>query len=54
VEEVVRDVDVSGIPQRPGWQKVVQLLGQADGVVVYALDKVARSDRRSGRRPCGA
>jgi len=27
VEEVVRDVDVSGIPQRPGWQKVVQLRG---------------------------
>ena len=41
-----RDVGVSGaLPpaQRPGWQKVMQLLEQADGVVVYALDRVARS-----------
>jgi putative DNA-invertase from lambdoid prophage Rac len=39
-------VGVSGaLPpaQRPGWQKVMQLLEQADGVVVYALDRVARS-----------
>jgi len=46
VVEVVRDVGVSGaLPpgERPGWQKVVQLLEQTDGVVVYALDRVARS-----------
>jgi DNA invertase Pin-like site-specific DNA recombinase len=46
VVEVVRDVGVSGaLPpgERPGWQKVTQLLEQADGVVVYALDRVARS-----------
>ncbi|MFZ8810757.1 MAG: recombinase family protein [Pyrobaculum sp.] len=46
VAEVVRDVGVSGaLPpaQRPGWQKVVQLLESADGVVVYALDRAARS-----------
>jgi len=46
VVEAVRDVGVSGaLPpsQRPGWQKVVQLLESADGVVVYALDRVARS-----------
>jgi DNA invertase Pin-like site-specific DNA recombinase len=39
-------VGVSGaLPpaQRPGWQKVTQLLESADGVVVYALDRVARS-----------
>ncbi|MFZ8809631.1 MAG: recombinase family protein [Pyrobaculum sp.] len=46
VVETVKDVGVSGaLPpaQRPGWQKVVQLLESADGVVVYALDRVARS-----------
>ena len=46
IVEVVRDVGVSGaLPpaQRPGWQRVAQLLDQADGVVVYALDRVARS-----------
>ena len=46
VVEAVRDVGVSGaLPptQRPGWQKVMQLLESADGVVVYALDRVARS-----------
>jgi DNA invertase Pin-like site-specific DNA recombinase len=46
VVEVARDVDVSGaVPpqERPGWQKATQLLEQADGVVVYALDRVARS-----------
>ncbi|MFZ8811144.1 MAG: recombinase family protein [Pyrobaculum sp.] len=46
VVETVRDVGVSGaLPpsQRPGWQRVMQLLESADGVVVYALDRVARS-----------
>ena len=46
VVEVVRDVDVSGaVPphERPGWRRVLDLLGGADGVVVYALDRVARS-----------
>jgi DNA invertase Pin-like site-specific DNA recombinase len=46
VVEAVRDVGVSGaLPpaQRPGWQRVTQLLESADGVVVYALDRVARS-----------
>jgi DNA invertase Pin-like site-specific DNA recombinase len=46
IVEVVRDVGVSGaLPpaQRSGWQRVVQLLESADGVVVYALDRVARS-----------
>jgi Site-specific recombinases, DNA invertase Pin homologs len=43
---ITKDVGVSGaLPpaQRPGWQRVMQLLEQADGVVVYALDRVARS-----------
>ena len=46
VVETVRDVGVSGaLPpgERPGWQRVVQLLESADGVVVYALDRAARS-----------
>jgi len=46
VVETIRDVGVSGaLPpaQRPGWQKAMQLLESADGVVVYALDRVARS-----------
>ncbi len=46
IVEAVRDVGVSGaLPpaQRPGWQRVVQMLEQVDGVVVYALDRVARS-----------
>jgi len=46
VVEVVRDVGVSGaLPpgERPGWRKVMQLLESADGVVVYALDRAARS-----------
>ncbi len=45
IVDTVRDVGVSGaLPpaQRPGWQKVIQLLESADGVVVYALDRVAR------------
>jgi DNA invertase Pin-like site-specific DNA recombinase len=46
VVEVVRDVGVSGaLPpgERPGWRRVLELLESADGVVVYALDRVARS-----------
>jgi DNA invertase Pin-like site-specific DNA recombinase len=46
IVDVVRDVDVSGAlspAQRPGWQKVAQLLESADDVVVYPLDRVARS-----------
>jgi len=46
VAEAVRDVGVSGaLPpgERPGWRRVLELLEQADGVVVYALDRVARS-----------
>jgi DNA invertase Pin-like site-specific DNA recombinase len=46
VVEAVRDVGVSGaMPpgERPGWRKAMQLLEGADGVVVYALDRVARS-----------
>jgi len=46
VVEVVRDVGISGAmppAERPGWRRVMQLLEQADGVVVYALDRVARS-----------
>jgi len=46
IVEAVRDVGVSGaLPpaQRPGWQRVMQLLESADGVVAYALDRFARS-----------
>jgi DNA invertase Pin-like site-specific DNA recombinase len=48
VIETVRDVGVSGaLPplSRPGWRRVINLLvqGNAQGVVVYALDRVARS-----------
>jgi len=46
VVEAVRDVGVSGaLPpgERPGWRRVLDLLSEADGVVVYALDRVARS-----------
>jgi DNA invertase Pin-like site-specific DNA recombinase len=46
IVEVVRDVGVSGaLPpaQRPGWRRVLELLESADGVVVYALDRLARS-----------
>ncbi|MCC6020955.1 MAG: recombinase family protein [Thermoproteaceae archaeon] len=46
IVEVVRDAGISGaLPpnERPGWQRAMELLGQADGVVVYALDRVARS-----------
>ncbi len=44
--ETVRDVGVSGalpLGERPGWQRVMQLLESADGVVVYALDRIARN-----------
>ena len=46
IVETVRDVGVSGaLPpgERPGWQKVMQSLESADGFVVYALDRIARS-----------
>ncbi len=46
VVETVRDVGVSGaLPpgERPGWRRVLELLESADGVVVYALDRVAHS-----------
>ncbi len=48
VVEVVRDVGVSGAMApgaRPGWRRVINLLaqGKASGVVVYALDRIARS-----------
>ena len=46
VVETVRDVGVSGaLPpgERPGWRRVLELLESAGGVVVYALDRVARS-----------
>jgi DNA invertase Pin-like site-specific DNA recombinase len=46
IVEAVRDAGISGaLPpnERPGWRKAMQLLGQADGIVVYALDRVARS-----------
>ncbi|MGB9705132.1 MAG: recombinase family protein [Pyrobaculum sp.] len=48
VVEMYRDVGVSGaVPpgERPGWRQVVEGLasGRAQGVVVYSLDRVARS-----------
>jgi len=46
VVEAVRDVDVSGaVPphERPGWRRALELLSEADGVIVYALDRIARS-----------
>ena len=48
IAAVERDVGVSGsVPpsERPGWQAVVKRLeaGEAQGVVVYALDRIARS-----------
>jgi DNA invertase Pin-like site-specific DNA recombinase len=46
IVEVIRYAAVSGalpLAQRLGWQKVVQLLDGTDGIVVYALDRVARS-----------
>jgi DNA invertase Pin-like site-specific DNA recombinase len=46
IVDAVRDIGVSGaLPpaQRPGWRRVLELLESADGVVVYALDRVARS-----------
>jgi DNA invertase Pin-like site-specific DNA recombinase len=46
--EIFRDVGVSGaVPpqERPGWRQVLEALsaGRAQGVVVYALDRIARS-----------
>jgi DNA invertase Pin-like site-specific DNA recombinase len=48
VVDVYKDVGVSGaVPpgERPGWRQVVESLasGRAQGVVVYSLDRVARS-----------
>jgi len=46
VVDAVRDVDVSGaVPphERPGWRRALELLDGADGVIVYALDRIARS-----------
>lgn len=46
VVEIAKDVGVSGaVPpnERPGWKRVLAALDQADGVVVYALDRIARS-----------
>jgi DNA invertase Pin-like site-specific DNA recombinase len=48
IVEVHRDVGISGAtpPQeRPGWRQVLDSLstGKAQGVVVYALDRIARS-----------
>jgi len=40
------DIDISGaLPprERPGFQKVLKELANADGLVVYALDRLARS-----------
>jgi putative DNA-invertase from lambdoid prophage Rac len=44
--DVFVDVGVSGaLPprERPGFRKLLEALGNADGVVVYALDRIARS-----------
>jgi site-specific DNA recombinase len=46
--EVYRDVGVSGATppsERPGWRQILEALtsGRAQGVVVYALDRIARS-----------
>lgn len=48
IAAVERDVGISGaVPpgERPGWQAVLKRLeaGEAQGVVVYALDRIARS-----------
>ena len=45
---IEKDVSVSGVAppdERPGWQAVIKRLeaGEAQGVVVYALDRIARS-----------
>jgi DNA invertase Pin-like site-specific DNA recombinase len=43
---VHEDIDISGaLPprERPGFQKVLRELANADGLVVYALDRLARS-----------
>jgi len=46
VERVFEDIGVSGaLPprERPGFARVLRALEEVDGVVVYALDRVARS-----------
>ena len=46
VERVFEDIGVSGaLPprERPGFARVLKALEEVDGVVVYALDRVARS-----------
>jgi len=46
VIEVYEDIGVSGaLPprERPGFSKLLGVLDQVDGVIVYALDRIARS-----------
>ena len=46
ITAVFEDIDISGaLPpkERPAFQKVIQELPNADGLVVYALDRLARS-----------
>jgi DNA invertase Pin-like site-specific DNA recombinase len=46
ITAVFEDIDISGaLPprDRPGFQKVLKELANADGLVVYALDRLARS-----------
>jgi DNA invertase Pin-like site-specific DNA recombinase len=43
---IYEDIGISGVlspKERPGFQKVLKELENADGVVVYALDRLARS-----------
>ena len=46
VLEVYEDVGVSGVlppAERPGFKRLLEALDGADGIVVYALDRLARS-----------
>jgi DNA invertase Pin-like site-specific DNA recombinase len=46
IAAIHEDIDISGaLPprERPGFQKVLKELANADGLVVYALDRLARS-----------
>jgi len=46
IEDVFMDVGISGaVPpqERPGFKRVLERLEDADGIVVYALDRIARS-----------
>ena len=46
ITTIYEDIDISGaLPprERPGFQKVLKELANADGLVVYALDRLARS-----------